>query len=103
MPSSTALLRASPQFRANQQAGGRGAGSSFAVGGLRSRSCLPEHGCAQWAAGGRTLLASQVPVFSSQATLCSVCGLKLCVYRLCVCSAMCISPQECLRVPGTGL
>lgn len=65
MPSSAALLRASPQLRADQQAGGRVAGSYFAVGGLEgfvgglcSSSCLPGHGCAQWAAGGMTLLAS---------------------------------------------
>lgn len=38
MPSSAALLRASPQLRADQQAGGRVAGSYFAVGGLCRRS-----------------------------------------------------------------
>lgn len=49
VPSPAVLLGASPRFRANGQPGGRVAGSSFAVGGLCSRSCLPEHGFARWA------------------------------------------------------
>jgi len=55
------------------------------------------------AAGGRTVLASQVPVFGSLAAPCHARGLELSVCRLRVLPALSEVPRSSLGVTGAGL